>query len=291
MSDADTQQRFLFEHSDVRGDFIRLGASYQAVRERYSYPEAVARQLGQALVASTLLSATIKYSGSLVMQIQSNGPINMLVAQCNHKRHIRGLARWQRDIPAGDLAQIYGQGRMVITIDNERNDERYQGIVGLDGKVLADAIEGYFKQSEQLETRLWLAADEHQAVGMLLQRLPDSRSNDSDLWHRVEMLGATVTEKELLGLPAQELLHRLFHEEDVRLFEPEPISFRCSCSREKISTMLKGLGNKEAQLILKEQGVIEVGCDFCNQHYTFDNVDVEEIFSTELHTPTSETRH
>ncbi len=291
MPDTDIQQRFLFEHSDVRGDFIRLGASYQAACGRYDYPAAVAQQLGQALVASTLLSATIKYSGSLVLQIQSSGPINMLVAQCNHKRHIRGLARWQAEVPQGGLAQLYGQGRMVITIDNERNDERYQGIVGLDGTSLATAIESYFKQSEQLETRLWLAADAERAAGLLLQRLPGNQSSDSDLWRRVEMLTATVTEREMLALPTDELLHRLFHEEDIRLFEPEPVSFRCSCSREKIATMLKGLGREEAETILQEQGAIEVGCDFCNHHYQFDKIDVEEIFASPLQPPVSETRH
>ncbi len=292
MPDTDIQQRFLFENGHVRGDFVRLEASYHAVRERYNYPEEVGQQLGQALVASTLLSATIKYSGALVMQIQSNGPINMLVAQCNHKRHIRGLARWQRAVPQdADLTQTYGQGRMVITIDNDHNDERYQGIVSLDGCALADAIESYFRQSEQLETRLWLAADEHQAVGMLLQRLPDTQSKDDDLWHRIETLGATLTEQELLHLSTQEILHRLFHEENIRLFDPEPVSFRCSCSREKIITVLRGLGSEEAHAILATRGTIEVGCDFCNHHYSFDKIDAEAIFATQTQTPTPSTRH
>ena len=291
MQEADTLQRFIFENSHIRGSLIHLGASYRAVRQRYDYPDNVAAQLGQALVASALLSATIKYRGSLILQIQSSGPINMLVAQCTDERHIRGLARWQHPPEPGNLSQLYGEGRMVITIDNRRQEDRYQGIVGVEGESLADAIENYFRQSEQLETHLWLAADNDQAVGMLLQKLPGDEAADADMWNRIETLSATLTEQELLELPSRDILHRLFHEDDIRLFDPEPVSFRCSCSREKITTMLKSLGNAEIQSILDEQGKIEVGCDFCNQRYEFDEIDTKEIFVTDLQPPGSSTRH
>lgn len=290
MSDADTLQRFVFENSNVRGDFIHLRASYQAVRERATYPDLIAGQLGQALAASALLSATIKFGGSLIMQIQSSGPLNLLVAQCTHDRHLRGLAHWHDVVHEGTLPQMYGDGRLVITIDNVHNDERYQGIVSLEGDTLAEALETYFTQSEQLETRLWLVADQHQAVGMLLQRLPGPDTDD-DLWQRVEALGATLTVEEMLQLPTREILRRLFHEEDVRLYDAEPVSFRCSCSREKIVNMLRGLGQEESNAILAEQGKIEVTCEFCNAGYRFDAVDVEEVFASDVPPPESSSRH
>lgn len=296
MHEADTLQRFLFEHSNVRGEFIHLGASYQAVRQRYDYPEQVAQQLGQALAASTLLSATLKFEGSLIMQIQSTGPINMLVAQCTHDRHLRGLARWQEgsNLNGQSLTEQYGKGRIVITINTKRSEDRYQGVVALEGTNLAAALSGYFMQSEQLDTKLWLAADQNQAVGMLLQRLPgDDNDDNNEMWDRIDALGSTITEQELLALPSTEILHRLFHEETVRLFDPEPASFRCDCSRDKIITVIRSLGLDDAHALIEEQGQIEAACEFCNQHYTFDQVDVEEVFATTtpVATDTSKTQH
>lgn len=290
MRQGDTLQRFLFEDSNVRGVFIHLNASYAAVSERYDYPLTVRQQLGEALAASALLGATIKFGGSLIMQVQGDGPINMLVAQCNNERQIRGLARWHDERISSAMSNPFGTGRMVITIDSASSDERYQGIVGIAGGRLNQAIETYFAQSEQLQTRLWLAASGEQAVGMLLQHLPGV-DPDPDLWERIEALGATLTQSELLNLPTEEILYRLFHEESVRLFDAEPVSFRCSCSREKIITMLRALGSDEAHDIVQEQGRISVDCDFCNQHYSFDSVDVEEIFASTTPAPGSSSSH
>ncbi len=294
MRNSDTLQRFLFEHNNVRGLFVHLNASYAAISERYDYPLIVRQQLGEALAASALLSATIKFSGSLIMQLQTTGPIQILVAQCNNEHHIRGLARWQDEGLSADMANPFGSGRMVITIDSATSEERYQGVVGIDGGRLNKAVETYFAQSEQLQTRLWLAADEQQAVGMLLQHLPDTDTStdpDPDLWERIEALGTTLSQSEMLSLPTEEILYRLFHEESVRLFEAEPISFRCSCSRDKILTMLQALGNDEAHSIIEEQGNISVDCDFCNQHYSFDPVDVEQIFASTTPAPGNNSKH
>lgn len=291
MREGDTLQRFLFEHSHVRGMLIHLSSSYQAVSERYEYPQWVQEQLGQALAASTLLGSTIKFTGSLIMQLQTEGPINMLVAQCDHERHIRGLARWQKDAPKPDEGgNPFGKGNMIITINSERHEDRYQGVVSMESGTLAGAIENYFQQSEQLQTRLWLAADGDQVVGMLLQHLPGQEA-DKDIWDRIESLGTTITDNELLTLSTEEVLYRLFHEEEVRLFDPEPASFRCSCSREKIINMLRSLGSEEAHDIIKEEGKISVGCDFCNQQYEFDSVDVEEIFASNTPPPGSSRTH
>jgi len=288
MKNADTLQRFLFENNNIRGTFIHLKSSYQAACDRYQYPEVVAQQLGQALAASTLLGSTIKFSGSLILQIHSGGPLNMLIAQCDEERNIRGLARWQSNINGGSLSDIFGQGRVTITINNDNNNERYQGIVGLEGATLSAAIERYFSQSEQLNTRLWLSANHQQAVGLLLQQLP-GETMDEDYWQHIETLGETITREELLQLSSEEILHRLFHEEDIRLFAPEPVSFRCSCSRNKIVAVLRSLGLTESRVIIEEQGVIEIGCEFCNQMYHFDRVDTEAIFASHIAPPAPNT--
>jgi len=278
MHNSDTLQRFLFENSGVRGTFIHLGNSYQTALERYDYPPTVGKQLGQTLVASALLSATIKFEGALIMQTQSSGLINMLVAQCNHRRQIRGLARWQENLLTEHSSNLYGDGHMTITIDN-KNEDRYQGIVDLVGGSLVLAIENYFKQSEQIQTHIWLAADQQQAVGMLLQHLP-GKAPDQDIWNRIETLGATLTNEELLRLSTEEVLYRLFHEEEIRLFEAEPVSFRCSCSRDKVADMLRTLGRDEIQDIIKEEKIVSVGCEFCNQQFEFDSVDAEALFAS-----------
>lgn len=287
MQNADTLQRFLFENSNIRGTFVHLQSSYLAALGRYEYPAAIAQQLGQMLAANTLLASTIKFEGALIIQIQSDGPLNMLVTQCDEQRHLRGLARWQADVIGQSLPEIYGKGHITITINNDQLDERYQGIVGLEGRSLSEAIEGYFNQSEQLRTRLWLHADQHQAVGLLLQQLPGEGASNA-FWQHIEVLGETITRDELLQLDSREILHRLFHEEDIRLFDPEPVSFRCSCSREKIVAMLRGIGYDEAHSIIEEQGKIEVGCEFCNQQYRFDSVDTEALFASHI-TPSAPT--
>jgi molecular chaperone Hsp33 len=288
MSEFDSFQRFLFEDLGIRGELVRLDASWQAVLERHPYPPAVSSQLGQALAAVLLLSATIKFKGSLILQAQGHGPLNTLVAQATHQRTIRGLAHWRGEVTGETLSDIYGPGHLVLTVQNE-DSEPYQGIVALEGDDLAGAIETYFSRSEQLATRLWLAADEQRAAGLLIQELP-AKQRDRDDWTRVEYLADTVTEGELLNLPSQELLYRLFNEESVRLFDSEPISFRCGCSRERIESVLLTLGNHEVESILEQEDSVEVGCEFCNRRYHFDRVDIGGLFTNEIRLPSSPTR-
>lgn len=289
MTDQDSFRRFIFEDIGVRGELVRLDASWQAVLERHPYPAAVSSQLGQALAAVLLLSATIKFKGSLILQAQSAGPLHTLVAQATHHRAIRGLAQWREPVPTGNLSDIYGAGRLVLTIQNE-GSEPYQGIVALEGANLADAIQSYFSLSEQLATRLWLAADDQRAAGLFIQELPAQGGGATD-WERIILLADTVTEPELLRLPDETLLYRLFNEEQVRLFDPEPVTFRCACSRERIETVLKGLGRTEVESVLQEQGAVDVGCEFCNRRYHFDAVDIQALFSGELTLPGRRTRH
>lgn len=287
---SDILHRFILETTNVRGEWVHLDATWQALLERYEYPPVVRELLGQALAAVALLSATIKFDGSLILQVTGSGPLNLLVVQASGHGTVRGLARWHSEVPAGDLAAQFGDGRMVMTIDPGEGLDRYQGIVPLEGASLAEALQGYFTRSEQLPTRLWLAADGERAAGLLLQALPGER-RDPDAFNRAVILAETLRAPELLEWPVETLLHRLYHEEDVRLLEGSPVSFRCGCSRERVADMLRNLGRAEVESVLADEGVIEVHCEFCNAGYRFDAVDVEQLFTEGGHPPGSRTWH
>ncbi|QKT02869.1 Hsp33 family molecular chaperone HslO [Ectothiorhodospiraceae bacterium 2226] len=289
----DSLQRFLFEQAAIRGEVVHLDATWQEVLRRQDYPTVVRDLLGELTAAAALLSSTLKYEGSLTLQIEGKGPLYMMVVECTSERTIRALARWAGEVPAGSLRQATGEGRLAITIEPRHSPERYQGIVSLEGDTLAEALQEYLMRSEQLDTRLWLTATPQGAAGMLLQRLPrDHSGEDPDIWNRAQMLAETVKREELLELHPLQLVRRLFHEEDVRLFEPEPMSFRCSCSRERVSAMLRGLGHEEVQSIIEEQSKVEVTCEFCGATYRFDPVDAEQLFAADASAPpVPPTRH
>jgi len=292
MSDNDTLQRFLFDHTPIRGEVVHLDATWQAILARHNYPALVRNILGEAMAAAILLAATLKLHGRLVIQIQGNGPINLMVVECAHAHELRGLAHWQELPDAGDLQTLVGNGVLTITLEPDDEKDRYQSIVELKEQTLADALMGYLQQSEQLETYLWLAADASRAAGLLLQKLPDVDDiDDRDAWDRIIHLSSTVTAQELLGVAELNLLHRLYHEENVRVFDPLPVCFRCSCSRDRVSNMLRTLGKEEVDSILTEQGLVSVACEFCNQKYEFDSVDVEELFVSRVPTSPSITKH
>ena len=224
-----------------------------------------------------LLSSTIKFEGALIVQVEAEGPLRTLVAQATDRRTLRGLARWEGEVPdGGGLAETFGAGRLVLTASAPGGD-RYQGVVALEGATLAGALEAYFAQSEQLPTRLWLAVDGQRAAGLLLQRLPQA-TDDEDAWRRTAMLADTLRDAELLQLGTKDLLRRLFNEETVRLFEAEPVAFRCGCSRERVDGLLRSLGREEVDEVLTAQGAIEVTCEFCNRVYRLDRVDAELLF-------------
>lgn len=291
MSDSDSLWRFLFESTGIRGNLVHLDASWRAVLDTHDYPESVRTLLGEALAGVSLLSATLKFEGSLILQVQGPGPLRTLVAQATSARTLRGLARWnqEQEVPSGGpLRERFGEGQLVLTIETAQS-EPYQGVVALEGEHLAEAIERYFSDSEQLPTRLWLAANGERAAGLLLQRLPGVHTADED-WARIGHLAATLSTSELLGLPADVLLQRLFHEEALRLFEPEPLAFRCGCSRARIEDAVRLLGAEEIESIIAEQGELRVTCEFCNRDYRFDPVDARAIFATLPHPP-SDARH
>ena len=296
---SDTLQRFLFEQASVRGELVQLDAAWKAVLERHDYPEAVREPLGQMIVAGVLLAATMKFNGSITLQVRGSGPISMLVVDCSPRHggdelgplyHVRGMAHWEGEVPAGDLDSRFGDGSLVITIDPGKGSKRYQGIVALTGNSVAEAIDDYLERSEQLPTRMWLTADGERAAGMLLQKLPAEKVEEES-WNRLTLLAGTITDGELLELDQGELLHRLFHEEDVRVFERQPVAFHCNCSRERVADALRGIGHDEVMDIIGSEGKVEVGCQFCNRHYEFDAVDAEQLFADLPHPGGGSTRH
>jgi molecular chaperone Hsp33 len=287
MHDRDTLHRFLFERYPIRGHLVHLDAAWRALIEHRQYPDAIRETLGEAVVASLLLAATIKFEGVLSLQLQGDGPVHLLLAQCTSGLGVRGLARY-RDLNREGVLKIrdlVGNGNLTVTLETDDGAQRYQGIVPIEGERLADSLQAYFQNSEQLPTRLWLHADAQGASGMLLQKLPGTSSAPDtdpealeDAWRRVQLIADTLTPEELRTLADAEILHRLFNEDDLRLFEPSPVYFRCRCSRERVAGMLQGLGEAETRSVIAERGKVEVHCDFCNRGYVFDAVDVEQLF-------------
>lgn len=279
MASRDQFQRFIFEDSQVRGAWVKLGESFQEIGNQAPYPDSVRGLLGEALVASVLMSSTLKFEGTLSLQAQGEGPLRTLMAECSHDRYIRGLARFDEHAVSEDtLHDLLGEGRMAITITPNRGN-RYQGVVPREEESLAACLEEYFERSEQIATSLILFADEQGAAGLLLQRLPGATEQDDDLWERVNHLARTVEAAELLELDSETVLHRLFHEETVRLFDPEAVAFRCSCSRERTLGALEAIGKDECYSIIEEQGQIEMDCQFCHAHYRFDRNDIDHLFT------------
>jgi molecular chaperone Hsp33 len=291
MTIRDSLQRFIFEHAPIRGEIVHLDATWRAVLERRDYPPRVRDVLGELMAAAALLTSTIKFDGRLIMQVQGSGPVSLLVVECTSDRTMRAIAQWDGEVPDAPLSELVGDGRLAVTIDPLKGRELYQAIVELEGLSVAEAFENYFARSEQLATRLWLASDTRQAAGMLLQRLPDSPLSDDEAWIRAVHLGSTITRKELLALPVAEIIHRLYHEEDIRLFSRMPVSFRCSCSRRRVETVLRMLGRDEVHSILAEQGSIRVDCEFCGDSYEFDRIDAEQLLTGVHGTPATTTRH
>ncbi|CBV41568.1 Hsp33 family molecular chaperone HslO [Halomonas elongata] len=278
---TDQIQRFLFDNTNVRGEVVSLEKAYAEVLERHDYPPAVTRQLGELLAAVALLTETVKLDGTMSIEVRGKGALSLLMAESNPGGELRAIAQLDEDaaIPDDDagFTELFGEGQITITLD-PREGRRYQGIVTLERDSLAGCLEDYFSRSEQLPTRLWLAADAQRSAGLLLQRLPDESLNqDEDAWDRMVQLAATLTADELLSLEQHDLLHRLFHEEQVRVFEPKALHFGCSCSRERIAGALLSLGEEELRDILAEQGGIATQCHFCHTRYQFTVAEVEAM--------------
>ncbi|MBN3574760.1 Hsp33 family molecular chaperone HslO [Vibrio neptunius] len=273
--------RYLFEDLSVRGELVQLDEAYQRIISSKEYPAPVQSLLGELLVATTLLTATLKFEGSITLQLQGDGPVSLAVINGDHDQKVRGVARWEGDIAEdASIHDMMGKGHLVITIDPKKG-ERYQGIVGLDGDNLSEVLESYFANSEQLKTRIWLRLGEHEgkqhAAGMLIQVMPDGTGTPDDFEH-LEQLTDTVKNEELFTLQANELLYRLYNQEKVRLFEPQPVAFHCGCSRERSGAAIMTVDRAEIKDILAEVGSISLHCDYCGTDYTFDEAQIAELF-------------
>lgn len=288
----DQLHRFVFDNTPIRGNTVQLNNTFNIALQHTDYPPLLKAALGELMAAAALLAATLKLeNGALILQIQGKGPLNLLVVECSADMEMRATAKWQGEIDNQSFNALVGNGHFVITLDPKDGGQTYQGIVPIEGDSISQILENYMQRSEQIETRIWLACNQNIAAGMLLQKLPDLPEQDADAWARTGFLAETITDEELITLPAETLLTRLFHEEDVRLFDPRNIVFKCSCSRKNVSNMLKMLGQAEVDSIIEERGEIEVNCDFCNAAYVFDKVDADQLFATEITPPPSKTKH
>ncbi|MCL9780307.1 Hsp33 family molecular chaperone HslO [Vibrio sp. S4M6] len=274
--------RYLFEDLSVRGELVQLDEAYQKMLSNKDYPAPLETLLGELLVATTLLTATIKFEGSITLQLQGDGPVSLVVINGNNEQQVRGIARWEGDIAAdASLHDMLGKGHLVITIEPKQG-ERYQGVVGLEGDNLAQIIEAYFERSEQLKTRLWIRTGESEGVshaaGMLLQVMPDGSGSENDFDH-LEKLTETIKDTELFTLEANELLYRLYNQEKVQLFEPQAVEFKCGCSRERSASAILTIDKAEVDDILASEGEISLHCDYCGTSYTFTPADVADLFA------------
>ena len=296
----DTLQKFIFDNAAVRGELVEISNAWREIQSRHAYPKAVRALLGEMVAAAALLSANLKFDGSIVMQIHGDGPVKLLVVECDAKLQLRATAKLRDGAEVPDHASVVqllnqnGRGRFVITLDPQDKvpgQQPYQGVVPLVGEDIATVIENYMLRSEQMDTKLWLAADEHVARGLLLQKLPRnsgakdqvtqaSEEEDVETWTRAVMLGQTLKQEELLTTDVETLLRRLFWEETIRVFDPLHPHFHCSCSREKVANMLKMLGQKEVEAALHDLGELGINCDFCGKHYGFDAVDCAQLFAS-----------
>jgi len=312
--------KFLFEGLPVRGMLVRLTGSWREVLQRRqalgAHPPELRALLGEMAAAGVLMQANIKFNGALVLQVFGDGPVKLAVAEVQPDLSFRATAKVVGEVPAGArleaMLNVHGQGRCAITLDPKDRlpgQQPYQGVVSLHGdqreplQQVSEVLEHYMLQSEQLDTRLVLAADDEVAAGLLIQRMPvqgegnleggaAQRRNEDDIglsehFNRIAMLAATLTREELLALPPQRILHRLFWEETLRVFETQHPRFACTCSRERVQGMLRGLGRDESEGLIAERGMVEVGCEFCGVQYHFDAVDVGEMFTAERDQPPS----
>ena len=279
MKHLDTFQRFLFDNHQIRGEIVRLDKSYIDIKQRQDYPAPIEALLGEALAASVLMSGTLKFEGVLSVQARGNGPVNLLMAECTHDKKVRAIAQWEGDVPADNLTKQLGAAQLAITIDPKQG-KRYQGIVPLEEEKLAGCLTHYFEQSEQLSTYILLFCDGKSASGIFLQQLParDKESNDDDAWNRITQFASTLKQEEIHGLAGEELLKRLFHEEDITLYPEEPVAFKCNCSKERTGSALTSLGQDEVYEILAEENIIDINCQFCNEQYSYQKADIDALF-------------
>lgn len=293
MAHSDTLQRFIFENLPVRGEIIHLEQSFQTIVEQHNYPLSVRQLLGEALAVAGLLSAILKFAGRLTVQFRGVGKLKMLLAQCDNQFRMRGLVQYEGIAPTeAELTASFSEGVLAIMLDADASQQRYQGIVSFKGNSLAESIEGYFQDSEQLKTKICLSVNDKHALGCLLQLIPGKQETSTletqiPEWQTVSTQLNATTLSDLLNMDNASFLHKYFPSEDIRLFDAIPVHFHCGCTRASGENAILLLGKEEAEAELKKHQLITVTCDFCNREYHFDRDDVIAIFEDDKSPPTS----
>ena len=288
MTEMDTLQRFMFEHASIRGEIIRLGETYTTILNQHPYPPQVKHLLGEALMSCVLLAGSLQFEGEISLQFHGDKRLPLLLVQCDNALHVRAFAKYQENNPdnnqAIDYTSAFLEGKMALVINQYNQTQTYQSVVPLRSISMAENLMHYFAQSEQITTRVWLAADGTHAAGMLLQLMPSQDGQDAlqreQFWEYAVLLGETIKDDELLTLDNQTILHRLYHETELRLYPARSVSFRCRCNIDKMKQVLTVLGQEDVQHLLKEKGEVSVNCDFCNKNYIFDSIDITMLFRT-----------
>lgn len=273
-------QRFLFKELNIRGQHVRLKESWQAMTQERHYPESIVKMLGELTAMSVLMANGMKHKGRVTMQVQGSGPITLLVVDVTHDLKIRGVAKTNQTITTQTtLDELLGDGQILMTLENTQTQHHYQSYVPRDGQTIAECFETYLSQSEQLPSKIWLSADADNLGGVMIQKMPETDGHDEDGWERIVHLTTTVKDEELTQLPAEELLNRLFHEETLELFNAEEVVYECPEDKERVTTMLRSLGEAEVRSILEEQGEIVIHNEMCNFHMRFNKEDVDALFA------------
>lgn len=279
MKEFDALQRFVFEHASIRGEIVHIKDTFQTIINQRPYPPIVRHLLGEALVSCLLLASSIQFEGNLNLQFQGDSSLPLLIVQCDHHLNIRAFAKYKADLNTEAYANSFLTGQMTLTINQYNQTQTYQSVVPIQSTSMSENLMEYFAQSEQIGTVVWLAIGPDSAAGMLLQLMPgEDTKQREEFWEYAVKIGETLTQEELLHLNNQTLLHRLYHETELRIFDSKSTRFACRCSPEKMQDLLTALGKEDAEALLKEQGLIDISCDFCNRHYTWDSIDVSMIF-------------
>jgi len=275
-------QRFLFKELNIRGQHIQLQESWQAMLKDRHYPEVIVKLLGELTAMSVLMANGMKHEGRVTMQVQGSGPISLLVVDVTHDLKIRGVAKTNQDITdQTSMDELLGDGQILMTLENTQTQHHYQSYVPRDGDSIAACFETYLSQSEQLPSKIWLAAKENSLGGVMIQKMSETDGYDEDGWERILHLTTTVKDEELTQLSAEALLHILFHEETLEMFESEEVVYECPEDNERVYNMLRSLGEAEVRKILEEQGEIVIHNEMCNFHLRLNEDDVTALFAEE----------